>query len=1242
MTGITAWTLDASACTLANGTDYIKTVTTSGGRMEARDIDGEAVWTSELIDINGYTNIVLSMLVSETGSSTNVLKYVKVYYKLDGGTETLFETNGENTGNFGSLTASQNITSGTNVQIVVRINNPNAGDLTIFDEVSVTGDPPDIFPPKLVSIATANENNLVLKFDENLEQTSAENIANYLVNNSIGNPQTAVLDAGNPSTVNLNFANQFAENQEYNIDISNVNDLSGNTIKDTTASFTYIPFRIESIFVLNKNDLIVAFSHNLDAASASALSNYTVDNTIGNPTTAVLQSETNKVQLSFTADFPENIALNLNIQNLEDENNIVIDNTDTVFYWHDAVAYDLLVNEIMADPVPSVALPEFEYLEIYNKTNYPICLQDWELRLGTTARIFPLMNIGANEHLLLCSQTAQESFNIYGNTVGILGSSDLTNSGKELALKNSSALTIDSLHYTISWYQNEDKDNGGWSLERIDYENTCGQLNNWKAATDATGGTPGKQNSVYMPNIDTESPRLNNIRAISSTELELSFKEELQPETVADISNFLLDNSLNPIDAFLSGEKQNIVQITFQDAFSETKHDLRITNIEDLCGNAIGVLDTTFNYYPGKEFDVLINELMIDVSPEPNVLPPAKFIEIYNKTDVVIDLSGWILAIDENIKRFSDIQIPAKAYLILCDEDDTASFANYGQVYGIFSASNLSSDKGQIVLFNSNNLLIDYLNYSSEWITDEDKKSGGWSLERIDPLNYCGLNTNWSVSVNYKGGTAGSINSVYTENEDKTAFEIQSIDVLSSAKIAVSFTKNLKEEQALNIANYTVDNGLGNPIFVSFSDTGRSTVILQFATQFTDAFTHTLSVQNIVDYCDNPLINHEKEFVYHLIFPQVAYAESANILKVIFSEEVELITAQQTKNYTVSPYLDNPEKAYKHSTNTSRVFLEFTTPLENAVKYNLAIENVKDLNGNAIKPAVLDFNWFEPSGNEIVLNEILFNPKSGGVDFVEIYNNSAYPVDLSHLQIAKRNNEGIIDDIKPISNENRMFLPGTYLCITTDTSLTKNDYPTISYGQFVQLKSLPSFPDDKGTVVLFFQDKIIDEFSYNEDMHLTLISNANGVSLERLNPDAETDDPQNWFSAAENVGFATPANKNSQFTEFSSADFDELLIEPEVFSPNNDGYDDRTFIRYKFTEPGYVANVSIYSSKGQLVKRIANNELLATEGHFSWDGLYEDGQKATIGIYIVYFEVFNLQGKVKSYKKTCVVAAKLK
>ncbi|RLD75735.1 MAG: hypothetical protein DRJ10_14730, partial [Bacteroidetes bacterium] len=108
----------------------------------------------------------------------------------------------------------------------------------------------------------------------------------------------------------------------------------------------------------------------------------------------------------------------------------------------------------------------------------------------------------------------------------------------------------------------------------------------------------------------------------------------------SEVLNFLLDNAINPTASFLGGEKQNIIQITLQNEFSIGENSLRITNIEDLCSNSIGIFDTTFSYYPGNEFDILINEVMFDLSPETNVLPPAKYIEIYNQTDLNIDLSG--------------------------------------------------------------------------------------------------------------------------------------------------------------------------------------------------------------------------------------------------------------------------------------------------------------------------------------------------------------------------------------------------------------------------------------------------------------------------------------------------------------------------------------------------------------------------------------------------------------------------
>ena len=54
---------------------------------------------------------------------------------------------------------------------------------------------------------------------------------------------------------------------------------------------------------------------------------------------------------------------------------------------------------------------------------------------------------------------------------------------------------------------------------------------------------------------------------------------------------------------------------------------------------------------------------------------------------------------------------------------------------------------------------------------------------------------------------------------------------------------------------------------------------------------------------------------------------------------------------------------------------------------------------------------------------------------------------------------------------------------------------------------------------------MLDAFSYDKDMHFELINDAEGVSLERIDQNAETNNAFNWHSAAETVGWGTPESK---------------------------------------------------------------------------------------------------------------------
>ena len=188
---------------------------------------------------------------------------------------------------------------------------------------------------------------------------------------------------------------------------------------------------------------------------------------------------------------------------------------------------------------------------------------------------------------------------------------------------------------------------------------------------------------------------------------------------------------------------------------------------------------------------------------------------------------------------------------------------------------------------------------------------------------------------------------------------------------------------------------------------------------------------------------------------------------------------------------------------------------------------------------------------------------------------------------------------------------------------------------------LPSYPDDKGTVVLLnAQGHIIDEVHYTRDWHFKLIDNPAGISLERIDPSAPSSEANNWHSAASTAGFGTPSYTNSQSRKQPTTQA-QFEITPAIFSPDNDGYNDITTLYYKTTGPGFVANIFIFDAAGRLVKYLARNSLLGNNGHWNWDGTDNKGQLLPIGIYIIQIELFNLNGNKQKFRNAVVLAKRL-
>jgi hypothetical protein len=375
-------------------------------------------------------------------------------------------------------------------------------------------------------------------------------------------------------------------------------------------------------------------------------------------------------------------------------------------------------------------------------------------------------------------------------------------------------------------------------------------------------------------------------------------------------------------------------------------------------------------------------------------------------------------------------------------------------------------------------------------------------------------------------------------------------------------------------------------------------------------------------------------------FPKLlrAFAKNDTTITLFFNESLDSSQAAKIYNYKIS----NGIVALKIITTApifDRVNIVLNRPITAGVVYTVIASGVTNCKGNGIVGnSIARFGLAVEANNlDIVINEILYNPKPQGVDYVELYNRSKKIIDVNGIYIANRNTGNVISSIQKLASDHLLFFPGDFILISADPAAVKNQYVTSNPDAFIATSPMPSFPDNEGEVVILNnQGNIVDEVKYSDKWHFPLITNKEGVSLERI--DFEGLSVQsNFHSASTSSGFGTPGYKNSQYRlneELNSV----ISVSPEIFSPDNDGVDDFATINYSFPAPGYIANITIFDASGRVVRYLQRNALNGIKGFYRWDGLDEKFKQLPQGIYIIYTETFNTEGKKKQFKNTIVLA----
>lgn len=1001
-----------------------------------------------------------------------------------------------------------------------------------------------------------------------------------------------------------------------------------------------IPPQLLNIQLIDNKTIKLIFDEPLELNSIKNLANYSVDNSIGNPIAATLNFE-KEITLTFQNPFNSFIDYKITIQNVTDLNNNKMNDKTLTFQFQlvDTVKpFDLIINEIMADPTPVVSLPELEYIEIYNRSDKYLNLNELQLLRGATKYKMPKQVLPPKSYVILCNAAASSQFVGYGSVAPMTTFPSLTNTGDNITLVDTLGNIIHSIQYDDDWYGSSIKKNGGYSLELKNPNDICNSPSqNWTGSNDFNGGTPGKENSVFLSNnsdfeikyislitntqiqvnyskllninlinsgnflingsnsnissvqIDSsaiiinlntplkgdglfqlqfnniyscdgsenitdiyefylDKPHIQSVNVLSDKQIQVDFSIDMLQTSVLDVNNFTVSptigtpsniivlNSksilLNFNSGLISGETYNMQMINVLSSFETTLKDT-IIQVKYFSPTSI------------DPYDLLINEVMADPSPTVG-LPDAEYIEIYKNTTKYINLKDLKLVIGSNEISLPDYDFKGstKNYVVIYTNKLGVDFGT-ADTLSVTKSLNLTND-GTTISLVFGTKIIDAIAYSSADYQDGKKSEGGWSLERIFNQQPCRLDSIFIASKDLKGGTPGAINSVQSDQINHLEPYVTNIGIENSNIIRVKFSSKINLSNLI-LSNFSVDNGL---------------------------------------IINNLIVNGQGESV-DLVFDK---------------------TIEKTKIYT------------------------------------LTITLIEDCVGNKnVNPLVLQFaNPDLPKVNELVINEILYDPYTGGVDFVELYNRSQIVIDIKSIKIANiTDNQQDIESI----DISKLIFPGEYIVLTSDKIDINSRYKVKNPSSLLQTK-MPSFNDGVGNVSILVTDpfgfQIIDSINYDDNMHAPFLNFTSGVSLERINPNETTSNRSNWHSAASTAGYATPTYQNSQYFSGNQISSDSIFRLPySTFSPDGDGFRDFLSLQINVDNSDYQASIFIYDANGRIVKKLLDNQYISRMDNIIWSGETSSDSLAPMGIYILDCRLQNSNGTTKHEKLTCVLANKL-
>lgn len=537
--------------------------------------------------------------------------------------------------------------------------------------------------------------------------------------------------------------------------------------------------KISLIKATGPRSVQVTFDNPLNTISAEDISHYHL-NTLGHPLTATADAQDGRiVNLTFEGELIPDIKNTMIIDAVNDVYGNAVSDEMVDFYYFKAKRYDVVINEVFADPSPRIGLPEQKFIEIKNTASFPVNLINWQLRDDNNVATLPSAEILPDSFLIITTSAGLNAYRTYGNAIAVSGFPSLNLSGARLALYDNAGALIHAMRYDLTTYRNEVKKDGGFSLEMINPRYGCGGMENWIASNDPAGGTPGTKNSVASDNIPATTINIVNAFLQPADTLVVQFNKTVDSAAAVRPENYSLSSGLAIQRIVCTLPFFNEIKIALAAPAQEGKvYQMTMNGMTDCAGASAGNNNTArFGLSsPASANDIVINEIL----SEP-VTTGAEYVELYNNSLQTFDISTLMIANRNSAGTPSSItRISTTPYLffpgdfIVLTRDPAATirdypFADADRIRMMSTMPSIPNDKGFVLLMNQQGDIIDEVNYDKSWHFSLIKDKKGVSLERIsysgpsDKINF------HSAAKNMNYGTPGIKNSQNRPDADPTA-----------------------------------------------------------------------------------------------------------------------------------------------------------------------------------------------------------------------------------------------------------------------------------------------------------------------------------------------------------------------------------------------------------------------------------------------------------------------------------------